>query len=60
MDSLLANAHEIGYTTLRLNTASFMKEAQALYHTLGFKATEAYYEVPDAFRPYELFMERTL
>jgi GNAT superfamily N-acetyltransferase len=60
VDTLISNARQIGYTSLRLNTASFMKEAHALYYSLGFKDIVAYREIPDAFKPYELFMERAL
>jgi GNAT superfamily N-acetyltransferase len=57
VDRLISNARQIGYSALRLNTASFMKEAHALYYSVGFKDIAAYREVPDAFKPYELFME---
>lgn len=60
VDTLISNARQIGYTSLRLNTASFMKEAHALYHSLGFKDIVAYREIPNAFKPYELFMELAL
>jgi GNAT superfamily N-acetyltransferase len=60
VDTLISNARQIGYTSLRLNTASFMKEAHALYHSVGFKDIVAYREIPNAFKPYELFMELAL
>jgi GNAT superfamily N-acetyltransferase len=60
VNTLIANARQIGYATLRLNTASFMKEAHALYYSVGFKDIAAYREIPDAFKAYELFMELTL
>ena len=60
VNTLIANARQIGYTSLRLNTASFMKEAHALYYSVGFKDIAAYREIPDTFKPYELFMELAL
>lgn len=60
VDTLISNARQIGYTSLRLNTASFMKEAHALYHSVGFEDIVAYREIPNAFKPYELFMELAL
>jgi GNAT superfamily N-acetyltransferase len=60
VNTLITNARQIGYTALRLNTASFMKEAHALYYSVGFKDIAAYREIPHAFKPYELFMELAL
>lgn len=57
MERLIGDARAIGYGSLRLNTASFMTEAQALYHSLGFKDIAPYYEVPEAFKAFEVFME---
>jgi GNAT superfamily N-acetyltransferase len=60
METLIAEAGQIGYTTLRLHTTSFMNEAQALYHALGFKDIEAFRDVPDNFKQTEVFMELAL
>jgi len=38
----IAVAREIGYRSVLLDTLPFMKEAQALYLSLGFKPTTAY------------------
>lgn len=60
LDTLISNARQIGYQSLRLNTAVFMKEAHALYYSVGFQNIEAYREIPAAFKPIELFMELAL
>ena len=39
---IVAVAREIGYRSLLLDTLPFMKEAQALYSSFGFKPTSAY------------------
>jgi ribosomal protein S18 acetylase RimI-like enzyme len=37
LDGLLADARTLGYAVARLETAVFMREAQALYRSLGFR-----------------------
>lgn len=39
---IVAAAKQLGYTRLLLDTLPFMKEAQSLYVSLGFKPTAAY------------------
>lgn len=56
MEALISGAREIGYTTLYLNTTSYMQEAQALYRAYGFKDMPPYRDVPEGFRAIELFM----
>jgi len=50
-------AQEIGYAKMRLDTAPAMKEAIALYHSLGFVEIGPYRENPI---PGAIFMELTL
>jgi ribosomal protein S18 acetylase RimI-like enzyme len=38
----VSEAEALGYQRLRLETASFMREAQGLYRSLGFVETSAY------------------
>lgn len=42
VERIIAIAQEMGYHSLLLDTLPFMKEAQALYLSLGFKPTTAY------------------
>jgi putative acetyltransferase len=53
----LAAADEIGYQRMRLDTLASMKEAIALYESLGFVRIAPYYHNPS---PQAVFMERTL
>lgn len=42
LHELVSEAEVLGYRCLRLETTSFMAEAQALYRSLGFVETSAY------------------
>jgi GNAT superfamily N-acetyltransferase len=59
---LLTAAGEAGYTTVRLDSPTFMTAAHALYRSHGFVDIEPYpeSEIPEEFRPYLLFMERSV
>jgi GNAT superfamily N-acetyltransferase len=54
---VIAEARAIGYRTMRLDTLPMMREAHALYESLGFRTIPAYYDNPV---PGALFMERAL
>ena len=45
-ESIISAGRDIGYERMRLDTLSSMKEAIALYESLGFKPIPAYYENP--------------
>jgi GNAT superfamily N-acetyltransferase len=62
MQKLIAEAAEIGYTCLRLDSARFMAEAHRLYSSMGFEEIQPYEgsEIPEEFRSYWLFMEKEL
>lgn len=59
---LIAEAQRLGYGTLRLDTAVFMKSAQKIYHAAGFveRAPYAGAEPPQPLLPFWIFMERAL
>jgi GNAT superfamily N-acetyltransferase len=42
VERIVSQAREMGYRALLLDTLPFMKEAQALYVSMGFKPTTAY------------------
>ena len=42
VERIIAEAKQLGYRGLLLDTLPFMKEAQSLYLSMGFKATTAY------------------
>ncbi len=60
LDTLIREARTIGYTSAKIETVTFMQEAQALYRSFGFEYIEPYYEIPDEFKPITLFMELKL
>jgi GNAT superfamily N-acetyltransferase len=62
LEKLIAEAKEIGYSTVRLDSARFMKEAQALHRSAGFHEIEPYpaSEIPQEFQEHWVFMEMRL
>jgi GNAT superfamily N-acetyltransferase len=56
-EMLIDRAREAGFRSMRLDTLDFMREAVALYQSLGFKRIERYYNNP---HPGALFFELDL
>lgn len=59
---LVEKAKEFGYTTIRLDTGTFMKAAQRVYRSEGFYEIERYpgCVTPEPFLPFTHFMEKKL
>ena len=62
LEALIAEAQQIGYQTLRLDSTRFMKAAHALYRSAGFQEIEPYpeSEIPPEFHRHWVFMEKQL
>lgn len=60
--AILNEARQIGYSTLRLDSAPFAQEAHALYRSLGFHPREPYAEsdIPQKYHSQWVFMEMAL
>ncbi|WP_328603870.1 GNAT family N-acetyltransferase [Amycolatopsis sp. NBC_00345] len=60
LDRLLDQAAELGASTIRLDTARFMHDAQGLYRSRGFAERPPYQgtEIPPDFQQYWAFFER--
>ncbi|NMG08012.1 GNAT family N-acetyltransferase [Brasilonema sp. UFV-L1] len=59
LQAIIYEDHQIGYAIIRLDTAPFAKEAQALYRSLGFQEISPYAEseIPEKYRSSWIFME---
>src|SRR5437867_11258978 len=57
VEAIVAAARLIGYRTLRLQTATLMKDAQAWYQALVFHLIDADLYIPDVMKPLPAFME---
>jgi GNAT superfamily N-acetyltransferase len=62
INQLVAEAAQIGYELVRLDSARFMKEAHHLNQMMGFVEIDAYEgsEIPNEFREHWIFMEMEL
>jgi len=60
LDALITEARQIGYSTLRLETANFMTDAHKLYYAAGFQKIEPYADELEEFKDLDLFMELKL
>ena len=59
LNEALSAARQNGYLTVRLDSAGFMKEAQALYRSAGFDYIEEYAEseIPQEYSRYWVYMQ---
>lgn len=62
LEGLLAEAGQIGYARVRLDSPHFMTAAHALYRSAGFREIAPYTgsEIPPEYRENWIFMERSL
>ena len=62
LQTVINQTRNIGYKKLRLDTACFAKQAQALYHSFGFQKIPPYLEsdIPEYLHPKWVFMELQL
>ena len=62
VDSLVEEARQLGYRTVRLDTGSFMTSAQRIYRAAGFEPIGPYAgaEPPELLQPIWLYMEKRL
>jgi GNAT superfamily N-acetyltransferase len=58
--AIIALAHKDGFTLMRLDTASLLKEAIAMYKSLGFRECAPYNEYPSELIPHIIWMELPL
>ena len=58
--AIIESARDMGYASLCLETAVFMKDAQALYRSLGFEPTQPFRPLPDDLKEAEVFMKLEL
>ena len=56
-EAIIAEARQIGYAMMRLDTVPKLEAATRMYESLGFVRREAYYETPVVGT---IFMERVL
>jgi GNAT superfamily N-acetyltransferase len=62
LEALIAEAREIGYPRMRLDSTRFMAKAHSLYRSAGFQEIAPYpeSEIPEEFRQHWIFMELQL
>ena len=58
--ALIASAREDGFRSMKLDTGNLMREAIALYGSLGFGECAPYIDYPAQLMPYFVFMELRL
>ena len=59
-DTLIAAAAADGFTAMKLDTGNLMKEAIAMYESIGFSHIPPYHEYPARLMPHFVFMQKAL
>lgn len=60
VEAVLAQARQLGYHAVRLDTLAFMESAQTLYRSFGFYNIPPYLDLSDSLKPYIRFFELDL
>lgn len=55
--ALMREARDAGYETMKLDTGDLQPEAISLYRSMGFRDTDAYYDLPEGLDGTMVFME---
>ncbi|HYO88588.1 MAG TPA: GNAT family N-acetyltransferase [Candidatus Limnocylindrales bacterium] len=58
--TLIAEARQAGYTRLLLSTVDKLREAQRLYTSFGFEATDPFWDGPPEIMAHEIFLRLDL
>ena len=59
-EALIASARDEGFQLMRLDTGNLLKEAIAMYKSIGFRECPPHRDYPAALMPYLVFMEMSL
>jgi GNAT superfamily N-acetyltransferase len=59
-ETLIREAKKTGYTSMKLDTSFRQEEALKLYQKMGFRRTNAYYQLPEKLKDWLVFMELKL
>jgi putative acetyltransferase len=57
VETIISRMRDVGYPTVRLDTAIFLTDAIALYRRLGFVQIDPYYDLPPVAQRTTVFME---
>lgn len=59
-EALIASARDDGFKLMRLDTGNLLKEAIAMYTSIGFRECPPHHDYPVKLMPYLIFMEMPL
>lgn len=62
VEALLGEARQVGYKTIRLDSARYMTDAHSLYRSFGFEEIDPYpeSEIPGEYHEHWVFMEKQI